>query len=77
MPSGIGEVSSKWTKLKEKYTRERKLIVKAPSGSAATPKSTWPLYESMNFFSSSIQTRKEVVILVSDFLFSLFNLLNV
>jgi hypothetical protein len=58
MPSGIGEVSSKWTKLKEKYTRERKLIVKAPSGSAATPKSTWPLYESMNFFSSSIQTRK-------------------
>nr|CAH0110752.1 unnamed protein product [Daphnia galeata] len=54
---GIGEVSSKWTKLKEKYTRERKLMLKAPSGSAATPKSTWPLYEAMNFFSASIQTR--------------------
>jgi hypothetical protein len=55
----VAEVKQKWTKLKEKYCRERGSI-KKPNGSPVDEPHTskWALFECISFYDKYIQQRR-------------------
>jgi len=57
---------SKWTSLRNSYARELREIKNKKSGSAASKKRKWYLFESMNFLSNFMLQHKQMTSNVSD-----------
>ncbi|CAG9762649.1 unnamed protein product [Ceutorhynchus assimilis] len=59
MAESVESCKDTWKSLRSKYIRERKRSLKMSSGSASYS-GNWPLYKSMSFLASVIQTRRSI-----------------
>ncbi|XP_060866685.1 transcription factor Adf-1-like [Metopolophium dirhodum] len=66
MDVSVSVCKSKWTSLRNSYARELREIKNKKSGSAASKKRKWYLFESMSFLSDFMLQHKQMISNVSD-----------